>query len=159
MNQDFLSRLERIPWLSRCGHPLPTFDFETRAVDSWTSAEQSYTHPDWETVTGDAQGDIMARLHQIAPSETTRWNALAHQYRERIHTSVIPWIERTRQRQSLSSVLLDCVAWDVLHAGMETEFSRHGVGDFYRRLLKVYESGHLPVGLEGQRLQGRLRVY
>ncbi len=159
ISEQELARLSNFPWLQQCGQEPPEFGFKVSVVATWSEAEASFSTPSWEDTTLEAHNDIMSRLRAVGADDATVWNTNAGRFREWIASNVQPRVEAVRQQESLSSCLIDCVGWDVLHGMMEMFFSKHRPPVFFRELLKVYEAGHLPVGWEGLRPDGHLIVF
>jgi hypothetical protein len=156
-----LKSLEGINWLANCGHPLPDFLLPCVAVSSWTEADRLCAEDAWENVGIAARGDLTEYLTKKCPAQYQGvWNQKVKELRPKMEEVIVQKLRGAQSVHGFSDAVIECVKWDVLHALMASSYVDFKPPLFYLRLFEIYEKGHFPCGLLGDRLpDGSLQVF
>jgi hypothetical protein len=157
---ELLEKLGTIEWFSRVDRDDAgverSFGIPARRAPSAAEARESLASPEWEGVTADAAGRLTSWLHDRCMEEFRRWNQLVEEAKGVMEVGVLPGARAFAVTSNIGDLLVDCVAWDVLHGIMELTYAQCGPPTFFDHLLHVYEAGHLPCGWEGEWPMGTL---
>lgn len=130
-----------------------------RVLDSWEEAIESCRSPEWEDLCQEAVNQFCARLVERDRVQFNQWNTRLAE----VKTVVVPMVEeKTRtivDRFGLPSEFIDSVQWDMLHLGMEAEYSDVFPPAFFASQAYWYVKGHFPCGWEGVFPEGRLIIF
>jgi hypothetical protein len=159
-NPEIFIRMNAIDWFNNCGKEPPTnLPFQTQRITDISSAIASALDTDWQEAGTAAQNDLtgyLAKSHYEFYGG--HWNRLCSTIENHILNNIMPKISEVlavMANEALSRMAVERLSYIVLldltriaiHSAYKKHFRR--IPDFYERLLKVYECGHLPCGWVG----------
>ena len=153
---EWLLELEAQDWFSCLGDAVN--DRSVKAARDRNDFAESINNPYWEDVTLEAANQIGEAIQKTSWSDYRRWNEPV----DLLKPIILPLIERKIEpfRNDPSFKVIEaCVRWDILHWGIENEFSEFDPPGFFGALGGWYLRGHIPCGWEGKFPEGRLIVY
>jgi hypothetical protein len=149
------NRIDAINWFSNIGGEYHSA--ETRLV-ARAEALQLIGEAKWENVTLAAANEISGFLARKYANEFQWWNNLAQQAKSFFHDHLIHKIPAPEGVDK--ELLMRCIEWDVVHFLIEDAYKEnlpHPL--FFESLIKVYASGNLPCGWQGEWPDGKLLVW
>jgi hypothetical protein len=164
-DNEIYMKMNEIKWFVRCGMKPPNdLPFQLQQVTDVNIAIENALDPNWQDAGTAAQGELTGYLARTDYDVYgTSWNRLGDIIEEQIQKETMPKVNEALSRmaaENLSNVVLLDLNRIALHSAYKKRFKK--VPDFYERLLKVYESGHLPCGWIGDLdlwPEGKLIVY
>lgn len=144
--------LSGVEWFGACGNELaPTLPFRTHRLHDRAEAITNACSSNWKDIGTAAQGELtgfLAKHHY--DSYGGHWNRLAQESRERVMHEIMPSVNSALEKLR-AIALSDIVLLDLNRIALQSAYAKRfrRVPDFYRRLLAVYERGHLPCGWVG----------
>ena len=87
------------------------------------------------------------------------WNVLAGEVRSEVIPQIIDKIEECVKKNNLPDSVIKYIKSNLIIILITDAYSDYYVSEFYRRLLKIYTSGHLPCGWEGNYPSGKIIVF
>jgi len=84
---------------------------------------------------------------KISRVEYRKWNDLIDEVKPLSESLVYEKINKIVEFKKLPKEIIDSVLWDMLHLGMECEYSDIVKPEFYAGLAYWYKVGHFPCGL------------
>jgi hypothetical protein len=154
LDQNIVSELSAIAWLSKCGQIAPPFSFSVTQVTNWKEARKS-CKSGWLDATERAQGDLSEYLALKHPEAYQKyWNQFADECRPLVRATAGASVSSFAEESNLK--LEDIVNWDILCAVMESSFASLKPPVFFSRLFEVYRAGHFPCG---QKSDGSMVVF
>lgn len=151
LNYAIITRLKGIEWFCNCGEKIDHIDinFPLRYVDSWEEAREQCESQEWESFTLEARNNLTSFLHNKFPREYLEWNKLVKEAKKILEAEILPKILEKNEALNLTDVIIDCVKWDLVNIILEASYSKCGkIPIFYIELLKVYETGNFPCGID-----------
>lgn len=158
-----MKMLLELPWFSNCGQPcqLPG----ALAVKSPKEAMKGISSARWENLFLDRRGDFTTALCLLSihsqEKPDRQWNPLAQEFKEKYLPALEPLWQKALEPlglwekpvlDDLRFVLLGIAVIDAYKEIIETP-------EFFRQLLTLYQTGHLPCGWKGKKEQGCFLVY
>ena len=151
-NAEIFTMMSAIKWLVHCGMEPPVdLPFQIHRASSINMAIESALDATWQDAGTAAQGELTGYLAKTDYDVYgTSWNGLGVAIETRIMADVIPPVGDALRNLGAER-LLDMVLLDLTRIGLYFAYSKRfrRLPDFYRRLLIVYERGHLPCGWVG----------
>ena len=109
----------------------------------------------------EARNRLTVDLHHHSRQEYDQWNEITDEAKSKIVTPLAEevWKPKVSELEFPEAVVSD-LRWNVLAAVMEHAYRNETrIEPFFKRLLVVYQSGHLPCGWDGVWPDGRLLVF
>lgn len=152
LDPEFYDRLKTFNWFDNCGSSgLGSFSFEIRWLATNEKALTSLNSNLWADARTEAQGDLTGYLakHHYS-SYAGYWNNLSKESRSRLEKDLMPNIRAKLRIHDLDSAN-ELVLLDLNRAALQAAYQKRfpNVPGFFRNLLDIYESGHLPCGWDG----------
>ena len=158
-----INKMLELPWFSACGQPCRIPD--VMAVKNAREALKGISSARWENTFLDYRGDFTTALCLLSirtqGKQDQQWNPLALAFKEDHLPALEPLWQKALEPlglwekeviDDLRFVILGIAVIDAYKDLLETP-------EFFRRLLAVYEAGHLPCGWKGKKDKGCLLVY
>lgn len=159
--RDTLSNLVDNQWLTNIGKT-PNLDIALRydKVNSLEEALKNLESTRWENTTLEALNFLSVYLHQNYREEHSKWSVYLSEGNLFLMNNIVPELERLQWTLGLPQFVIDSIKFGILGAYMETTYSgMNHKSSFFKELVKVYASGHLPCGWKGKYPKGYLLVY
>lgn len=155
-----IARLKNIDWYSHVGSPAGHDG--VRQVNSWDEAIALDANREWENTTLEASNEIGTSIQAVSWDEYQRWNEVVGFLKLELEP-VWRQIKAAAQRQTTTrqqyKEIFNSTRWDIVHWGIELEFSEFNPPGLFGQLGEWYIHGHFPCGWEGEYPNGRLIVF
>jgi len=162
IDQNIIDRIANIPFFQNCGvkHNTSEFHHGIVCIDSWSEAEQYFTHSDWEEITLEFRNQLTEHIQRSDSNIYKLWNQYAKSARKYIGDFIEPHLVKFQYLKGIDSTFIDCVKWDILNSMLYLQYAEHlsDLPGFYKVVLTVYEAGHFPCGWKGEFSNGRLII-
>lgn len=162
MNEEFVRELKAVDWFAACGKPCEIdLPFPIKSVSNAANAITQCSAKASRHAALEARNRLTMFLSAHHRDDYRKWNAVTRTAKQRV---VTPLTKRVWQpfadRLGLGDVLVNRVAWDILAAIMEQEYSACADRpEHFLLLLRVYQAGHFPCGWTGTWPAGKLLVW
>jgi hypothetical protein len=144
-------------WFSSVGNA--TEDDEVIQVMTWQEAiARLATYAD-ERLYVVPTNQIRYLLRERAAKEYQKWNAVANGIRPEITQLVERKTEGALTDPAATKLLRDYLAWDIMHACMESEYENVCTIHYHRKRVALLQKGHCPCGWQGEFPQGKHLIY
>ena len=151
ITNSFIGELQSIPWFLNVGEPTTA---DVARASSWSQALELAMTPEWESVQFQVRNCLCFCVNRTNYARFTHWNGLVQAINGLIDPIVQKHAKPIAQREELQKNFEDGVAWDLMMACIETEFSDVCAPIFFlNQVLPWYRKGHYPCGWEGPQLQ------
>lgn len=155
-----IAKLKDVDWYSRVGNP--TKDDRVRQVLSWEEAIALDVERDWENTTLQAANEVRHSIQAASWAEYHSWNEVVGFLKLELepiwhHMNIAS--ERQTNARSQYKQIRASTRWDILHWGIESEFSEFNPPGFFSQLGEWYIRGHFPCGWHGKYPGGNLIVF
>jgi hypothetical protein len=154
LESEIYIKLQNIIWLANCGEEnrKDELDFPVKWISTFDEAISSAKANKWTDAKTEAQGDLtgfLAKNHYS--SYGGHWNKLAKTSRKKIENEVMPKVTHALERFGGNESLLSIILLDINRIALQQSYKKKysKVPDFFEKLFRVYEIGHLPCGWEG----------
>lgn len=148
-NPEVFATMIAIKWFVRCGMEPPVdLPFRIQRAPNACAAIEDALDPSWRDAGTAAQGELTGYLARTDYDVYgTSWNQLGDAIEARILADIMPKVDDALRRIGAGK-LQGVVLLDLTRIGLYCSYSKRfkRAPDFYQRLLKVYEHGHLPCG-------------
>ncbi len=149
-------RLERADWFSALGQPR---EGPFVIVSSWEEALEQCGSDQWQDLILEAANRYSEAVARKDAERFRLWNMVAVEVR----SVALPLVERTLRSvgavNGLPKALEDAVRWDMIHFGLECEFSDVFPPGFFASQAYWYLNGRFPCGWRGDFPEGKLVLY
>ena len=163
LDKQYIDRLTEIEWFANCGNDIPCeYGVKLKSADE---AIDNITKARWQNIILDNRGDLTAQLSirscKGEGKEYQEWNKLVREIKE----SYMPdlervWIEKLSARGLNQQEVLEDIKFNVLTLIMVDAYKGIiPVTAFWKTLLKIYETGYLPCGWKGKKVDGSFMIY
>jgi hypothetical protein len=129
-----------------------------RAVKTWEEALALNVEPVWEEVQAEAANQLTAAILRVSRERYRSWNDVVDRVKPVSEDLVRRKTADVMATRDLPNSFMDSVRWDLLHLGMEAEYSDLVPVGFYADLAYWYLQGNWPCGWRGDLSTGRLCV-
>lgn len=158
----FIEHLYQIPWFENCGNDTQDFGLCVKNKDEVIKRISSMK---WSNTVLDFQGDITSKLclRQIhgEGDEYKCWNELVNEFK----TLYLPkldaiWSEKLKPLELDTKQVMDDIRFNVL--GLTVIHTYNSIieyGEFFSKMLLIYEARHLPCGWYGKKDFGTFYVF
>ena len=136
--------LYEVDWFSNVG----VADVEdTVVLSSWKEAAASCASDRWNRVLEETANRLRVNILKVSKAEYRKWNDLVDMIKPLSNALVYEKINKIVERDRIPKEVIDVVMWDILHLGMECEYSN------------IVQPNSMPVNLTGIKLDISLVVY
>ena len=154
---ELLASMQSWPWFEHVGEPIS--DPGVTAVRTWERAIELASSDVWEHVELEFGGRFTEKLLITNPPRYQQWNHLVDELKALMEPLSPAWLRPIAVRPTPPAPFINQVRWDVLHIGMETEYSDICPESFYAGALAPwYRTGHFPCGWDGPKFNDRRRA-
>lgn len=146
-----IGEMKGFRWFESVGMPISG---NVARANSWHQAVEFGAKPEWESVQFQVRNLLAYRVNRANYDRFTQWNALVQTINEHVDQIVAEHARPIAQQHKLKKNFENGVAWDLMMACIETEFSDVSRPIFFlHQVLPWYRQGHYPCGWEGPELQ------
>ena len=158
INKEITKEFENCNWFSNCGKRQMIEDVSLLYVDKNCDIEKLFLSQNYETAIYEAQGDLSSFLFIHHREEFREWNKLVEQVKIKVFPLILPNIVDSITSNNLPDTILPYVQYNLLMIIMASCYSQFYKSYFFMGLERIYLSGHLPCGWEGDYPQGSFMV-
>ena len=152
--------LSQINWLRNCGKITEVnYDFNSRHIKDPKVAAKTIESIGWENFQLDRSGDTTVFLNAKFNKEYQSWNKISKIIKANIEQQLVPILNEKGSELALSKIVIDSIKWDILSYFQEECYSQFRIPRFYNSLYKIYRSGHIPCGWEGNYPDGSICIF
>ena len=161
IQDSYLDEIRSFPWLAKIGEtPQADLPFSAHPASDLAAGIESLCALEWENFTLEARNRLTDDLRQRARQRYNQWNEVTQEAKAKLVTPLAEKVWRPKVSDlGVSGLVVDDLQWNVLAAVMEHAYREESrIEPFFKRLLVVYQNGHLPCGWEGGWPAGRLII-
>lgn len=115
---------------------------------------------DWENAYLDAQGDLTGYLHLHHNKEYNEyWNEEVTIIKEKYLPPILDKIKKAIDERNYSTDIIPYIRYNVVEIMMSNFYSEFYESVFFKNMLEVYLSGHLPCGWMGKYPNGKFMIF
>lgn len=161
ISQKLHSLLLNCDWLKYCGTmDKCTYNFDVYVLETQKQALKVIRSIAWENTCLDAQGDLSGYLHLHHNREYNEyWNEEVTIIKENFLPPILEKVKRTIEEKNYSLDIIEDIEYNVLIIMMSNFYSEFYESVFFKNMLEVYLSGHLPCGWMGKYPNGKFMIF
>ena len=154
-----LSDIESIAWFGKLGaFPGITMPLEIAFECDKGGAIKNILSDEWDEILLDRRNQLSEYLDTSYSKEYQEWNKIVGKAKIDLEDS-LKKIEEALVSMDMPKELLPCISADLLFILIEAAFASYNPPKFFNCLLEIYQSGHIPIGWQGDSATGKLVVY
>ena len=161
INKRLYQSLVDCKWFENCGvMDNCTYDFEVYIVKTEKELMKSIQSIAWENTCLEAQGDLSEYLHIYHRKEFDEyWNKEVDIIKETYYPPISDKIEKIIEEKNYPLEIKADLDYTILLILMADYYSEFYESVFFKNLLEIYLSGHLPCGWKGKYPDGKIMVF
>lgn len=154
ISNDLKNKLYQCNWLENCSTTENAdYHFEVVFTNNPKKAVKGITSVKWEKFCLEKRGDFTAYLFQNHRQEYNElWNKTVREIKSSIFPPIESKIKAVLENRDLPEDILHDILFNLITILMIDFYSCDFKTEFFDNLLIVYLSGHLPCGMEGEKL-------
>ena len=156
-----IDELLNCKWLQNCGEQKDIhYDFDVFFQHDYNKAIRTITSTDWENICLEERGNITGHLAVYNKDVYNKnWNQLAKKIKSEVLPQILEKIREGISIKCLPESVIEDIKFNLVTILISDSFSDYYKSDFYNRMFRIYTSGHLPCGWEGEFPSGQIIVY
>lgn len=154
-----IEKLNNIDWFSACGKDI-TMENVVKS-ENLSSMKKTIQQTCWENMILEKQGDFTAQLSVSFKKQYSEWNNLVSEFKKKYLPDLQKkWKLKLAEMELDEKYIMDDIRFNILGIVVIDAYRDCiPMPDFFKELLKLYESGHLPCGWKGKKDAGNFIVY
>lgn len=148
-------------WLQNCGEQqnMP-YDFDFSFQEDSREVIKTINSIEWENVCLEESGNITEYLAVHNKEEYNKnWNQLVKKIKLEVLPQIIDKIQEEIAKKGFPENVIDDIKFNLVTILTSDAYSKYYSSEFCSRLLKIYTSGHLPCGWDGEYPDGKIVVF
>lgn len=137
-----------------------SYNFDRQIVTSRKQLIKNIQSLSWENICQDAQGDLMEYLGTYYTEEFDNyWNKNVIYIKKNYLPTILDNINGAIKDKDFSPEIIYSISHNILMIIISDYYSGYYESVFFKNLLEIYLSGHIPCGWKGKYPEGRIMVY
>ncbi len=161
IRQVLIDELLSCKWLQNCGEQQNVeYDFDVAFQTDCSEVIKAINSIEWENICLEGSGNITEYLAVHNKEEYNKnWNQIVKKIKLEVLPQIIDKIQEVVAIKCLPEIVIDDIKFNLVTILACDAYSKYYTSEFCSRLFKIYTSGHLPCGWEGEYPSGKIIVF